>query len=122
MNNLNEYREPKTLDLDYVMEIIQKHYCDFLDNGGIIGVNFTFQTDPKGRSAFDLETVHLYTNHPGIVIGTKGETVRALEEKIQATSFGCIKVHVHNIVPVIRLSSTSEQDIFHEVTAERKDI
>lgn len=72
MNNPNEYRVPKLLDLDVVLEIIQKHYYDFLDNGGVIGVNFTFQTDPKGRDEFDLETVHLYTNHPGIVIGTKG--------------------------------------------------
>lgn len=100
MNNPNEYREPKLLDLDVVLEIIQKHYYNFLDNGGVIGVNFTFQIDPKGRDGFDLETVHLYTNHPGIVIGMKGETVRELEEKIQATTAGSIKVHVHNIVPV----------------------
>lgn len=97
MNNPNEYRVPKTLDLDIVLEIIKKHYRDFLANGGMIGVNFTFQREAK---MLDLETIHLYTNHPGIVIGTKGEAVRALEEEIQRYSFDIIKVHVHNIVPV----------------------
>lgn len=97
----NEYREPKTVELEDVVKIVNDQYSKFLyDEGGVIAINFTMDGE--------TETVHLYTNHPGKVIGIGGEIIKTLEEKLKGLGNDDIRVRVHDVNSVKRIMDILE--------------
>lgn len=98
----NEYREPKTVDLEDVVRIIGNYYRPFLeDEYGIVDINFTTEGE--------IETIHLYTNHPGKVIGVGGENIKEVENRLKDLSDrGGIRVKVHDVHSVNKIMDIFE--------------